>query len=153
MSYRKRYEKQSYRGWKSNRRAGYKRNLYRNKRDGKIAGVCAGLADHLNIDHWVMRILFIASSFVLGSAVLVVYFAGIILLAKRPASFQPETEYDEERGAYREKNIFKYSRPAPVRLRQAREKMDQTLRRVEEIEKYVTSSRFNLDRAFNDLEK
>ncbi|MBX2858257.1 MAG: envelope stress response membrane protein PspC [Cellvibrionaceae bacterium] len=153
MNYHHKHHKQSYQSWRSKRRSGYRRNLYRNKREGKIAGVCAGLADHLNIDHWVMRIIFIASVFVLGSAVFFAYLAGVILLAKRPATFQPETEYDEERGAYREKTIFKHRKPAPQRLRQAREKMDQTLKRVEEMEHYVTSSRFNLDRAFSDLEK
>ena len=142
-----------YRGWKARRRHGYRRNLFRNKRDGKIAGVCAGLADHLNIDHWIMRIIFIASLFVIGPIAFWAYITGIILLAKRPASFQPEKEYDEERGSYREKTIFKNPKPAPHRLRLAREKMDAALARVENMERYVTSSRYNLDRAFSDMEK
>jgi len=100
-----------------------------------------------------MRIIFIAMLFVMGPLVIFAYIAGIVLLAKRPATFQAEKVYDEERGAYREKNIFKHSKPAPYRLRQAREKMDHTLRRIEKMESYVTSSRFDLDRAFEDMEK
>jgi phage shock protein C len=153
MSYEYDRDYRGYRGWKAKRRHGYRRNLFRNKRDGKIAGVCAGLADHLNIDHWIMRIIFIASLFVIGPIAFWAYVAGIILLAKRPASFQPEKEYDEERGGYREKTIFKNPKPAPYRLRLAREKMDAALTRVENMERYVTSSRYNLDRAFSDMEK
>ncbi len=33
----------------SRKRAGWGRNLYRNTREGKIAGVCAGFADYFDI--------------------------------------------------------------------------------------------------------
>ncbi|WP_317931397.1 PspC domain-containing protein [Halioxenophilus sp. WMMB6] len=138
---------------KSKKRRGYGRNLFRNKRDGKIAGVCAGLADHLNMDHWIMRVIFIALFFVVGPLMFWAYLAGIILIAKRPAAWEPEREYDEERQSYREKTVFKHAKPAPERLRLAREKMDATLRRIEEMERYVTSSRYDLDRAFAEMEK
>ena len=35
------------------RREGFGMNLYRNKKDGWLGGVCAGLADHFNIGPWV----------------------------------------------------------------------------------------------------
>ena len=35
------------------------KKLYRNSRDKKIAGVCSGLADYLNVDVTVVRILFL----------------------------------------------------------------------------------------------
>ena len=35
-----------------------KRQLQRNAETGKIAGVCAGLADYLNIETWVVRLIF-----------------------------------------------------------------------------------------------
>ena len=139
--------------WKNNKRHGYGRNLFRNKRDGKIAGVCAGLADHLRMDHWIMRVIFIAAFFVIGPVAIWVYIAGIILLSKRPSQWQPEREYDEDRQEFCEKTIFKHSRPAPERLRVAREKMDASLKRIEKMERYVTSSRFDLDRQFADMEK
>lgn len=140
-------------GWKANKGQGYGRNLFRNKRDGKISGVCAGLADHLCIDHWIMRVVFIATFFVVGPIVIWAYLAGIVLLSKRPEDWQPAREYDEDRQSYREKTIFKHAKPAPERLRIAREKMDATLRRIENVERYVTSSRYDLDREFADMEK
>ena len=35
------------------------KKLYRNSRDKKLAGVCSGLADYLNVDVTVVRILFL----------------------------------------------------------------------------------------------
>ncbi|GAB2188484.1 PspC domain-containing protein [Sessilibacter sp. MAH2] len=139
--------------WKEKKAHGYNRNLYRNKRDGKIFGVCAGIADHLNMDHWVMRVLVLGSFFILGPLTFWAYITGAIVLSKRPEQWTPETEYDEERGHFREKTIFKHSKPAPQRLRVAREKMDMALKRIEKIERYVTSSRYDLDKQFADMER
>ena len=91
--------------------------------------------------------------FVVGPVMLWAYIAGIILLSKRPQAFEPNVEYDEDRKRYREKTIFKHSKPAPERLRLAREKMDKTLARIENMERYVTSSRYDLDRQFAEMEK
>lgn len=145
--------KEEYRGWKGRKKQGYSRNLFRNKQDGKISGVCAGLADHLCIDHWIVRVVFIGAFFVIGPVVFWAYLAGIILLSKRPAEYEPHVEYDEDRKRYRETTIFKHSKPAPERLRLAREKMDKTLARIESMERYVTSSRYDLDRQFAEMEK
>ena len=35
------------------------KKLYRNSADKKIAGVCSGIADYLNVDTTVVRILFL----------------------------------------------------------------------------------------------
>ncbi len=135
------------------KKAGYGRNLYRNTRDGWLGGVCAGLADHLCMDHWIMRLIFVASLMVLGPLTFWAYIALLILIGKKPKHSHAEREYDEDRQAFREKNIFKSARPAPERLRLAREKMDATLKRIEKMEHYVTSSRYDLDREFNKMEK
>ena len=33
------------------------RNLYRDPQKGKIAGVCAGLADYFGVETWIVRLL------------------------------------------------------------------------------------------------
>jgi phage shock protein PspC (stress-responsive transcriptional regulator) len=42
------------------------RKLYRNTHEGKIAGVCAGLADHFNVDPVLFRIGFVCSTLFIG---------------------------------------------------------------------------------------
>ena len=47
--------------------------LVRSRSDRMIAGVCAGLADYLNIDPTIIRLLFVLGFFTFNGAVLLVY--------------------------------------------------------------------------------
>lgn len=162
--YREAYHRQS-RHFGSSRRGGWGLGLYRNTRDGKIGGVCAGLADHWDIAHWVMRMIWIAGFLFTGTLALWVYVGAWILLAPRPTrrrddggyeEIQPqdegvEMEYVERYHDYRPRKVFRYSEPSEVRLQRARERLDGALRRVEDMESYVTSRRFKLNREFSQL--
>ena len=43
--------------FRSRKSSGWGMNLYRNTREGKIAGVAAGLADYFDVAPWVVRLL------------------------------------------------------------------------------------------------
>lgn len=45
------------------------KKLYRNVKSGKIAGVCAGIADYFNIDIVLVRLFFILMIFCGGSVI------------------------------------------------------------------------------------
>jgi phage shock protein C len=60
--------------------------LYRSVRDRKIAGVAAGIADYLNIDVTVIRLLWLLSIFVGG--VLAYIIAWIVIPEEKPAADQ-----------------------------------------------------------------
>jgi phage shock protein C len=49
------------------------KTLTRSKSDRMIAGVCAGLADYLNIDPTVVRLLFVLGFFLAGPGILIAY--------------------------------------------------------------------------------
>jgi len=49
------------------------RNLYRDPQRGKIAGVCAGLAEYFGVETWIVRLLAISG----------LIFAGFITLPAR----------------------------------------------------------------------
>ena len=162
--YRDTYRRES-RRFRSNKRGGWGMGLYRNTRDGKIAGVCAGLADHWDIAHWVMRLIWIGGFLFTGTLALWVYLGAWVLLAPRPTrrmedidyaepeydDLDVEMEYDERYHDYRPRKVFRYSEPANVRLQRARERLDAALRRVEGMESYVTSRRYNLNKEFSRL--
>ena len=146
--------------------SGWGMNLYRNTRDGKIAGVAAGLADHFDVAHWVVRLMLIAAFLFTGTLALWAYLAAWVLLAPRPmrraedgsyyaeedyADVEVEMEYDERHHDYRPRKVFRYSDSSSVRLRRARERLDAALRRVENMESYVTSRQFELNREFSKL--
>ncbi len=150
----------------SRKRAGWGMNLYRNTRDGKIAGVCAGLADHLDVAHWVVRLTWVAAFLFTGTLALWLYLAAWFLMAPRPqrraadGSFRDaaefdevevELEYDERHHDYRPRKVFRYSESSSVRLQRARERLDAALRRVEDMESYVTSRQYELNKEFSRL--
>jgi phage shock protein C len=60
-------------------------------------------------------------------------------------------EYDERHHDYRPRKVFRYSDSSAVRLQRARERLDAALRRVEDMESYVTSRQYNLNREFSRL--
>ena len=157
----------SYRKIQSRKRSGWGLNLYRNTREGKVAGVCAGLADHWDVAHWVIRLMFIVACLFTGMLAIWVYLGAWVLIAPRSSRRNEqgdgvddydtytdgdvEMEYDERRHDYRPKKVFRYSDSGSVRLKRARERLDAALRRAEDMESYVTSRQYNLNNEFSKL--
>ncbi|HET7173597.1 MAG TPA: PspC domain-containing protein [Nocardioidaceae bacterium] len=55
--------------------------LRRSATDRVIAGVCGGLAQHLEVDATVLRLLMVVAFFVTGGAITLAYVAAILLMA------------------------------------------------------------------------
>ena len=156
-----------HRDYRRRKHNGWGMGLYRNTRDGKVAGVCAGLADHWDIAHWVMRLIWIGGFIFTGTLALWVYLGAWILLSPRPTrrredggygwdepeyeEVEVEMEYDERHHDYRPRKVFRYTEASSVRLNRARDRLDAALRRVEDMESYVTSRKFKLNREFSKL--
>ena len=47
-----------------------RKKLYLNKKDAKISGVCAGIADHFDVDVTLIRVLWISSVLMMGFGIL-----------------------------------------------------------------------------------
>lgn len=169
-SRRKRNTDQSFRGTSSHyqrqRRGGWGMNIYRNTREGRVAGVCAGLADYWDVAPWVVRLCWIGAFLFTGTLALWVYLGAWLLMAPRPTrrladgveseeldyeSVEVEMEYDERRHHYRPRKVFNYSENSSVRLNRARDRLDAALRRVEDMESYVTSRQYELNKEFAKL--
>ncbi|MFM2485032.1 PspC domain-containing protein [Celerinatantimonas yamalensis] len=138
--------------YKDKKSHGWGLNLYRNEEQGRIGGVCAGLADHFDVAPWVVRLFTFGSFFFLGGFVVFAYLALWFFLDVRPAGGDGyEYEYDEHQRSYRPKKMFKYSDSANSRLRRAKEKLDDVTGRVSDMERHVTSRKFDLDREFSKM--
>ena len=59
-------------------------NIYRNTREGKIAGVSAGLADYWDIAPWVVRLMWVGVFLFTGTLALWLYLGAWLVLAPRP---------------------------------------------------------------------
>jgi phage shock protein C len=60
------------------------KKLYRIPREGKVAGVCAGLAEYFGIDPTAVRLLVVVLSILTTGATLVAYLAMVLLAPVKP---------------------------------------------------------------------
>ena len=67
--------------------------LYRDKHNGKIMGVCAGIADYTGIDvFWVRMAAFLSIFMLSGTTILAYFVAGVLLNKKPPYLYRDESE-------------------------------------------------------------
>lgn len=60
------------------------KKLYRSTLDKKIAGICGGLGEFLNVDPTVMRIMFVAGFFLTGSLMFWAYLVMWVVIPEPP---------------------------------------------------------------------
>jgi phage shock protein C len=117
--------------------------LYRNPRRGVIFGVCAGLSEYFGLDLTVTRVLVVAGALfslpLLGIAYVLL---GLLL----PIRSHGSSGYDELDPVERQVRSSPHDTLSNVRYRFR--DLDSRLQRLE---KYVTSSRYKLDREFREL--
>ena len=126
------------------------RRLTRNKVDGKLGGVCAGIADYLGWDRTMVRIL----------TVLIIVFTWMPLIAYFVLwVFMPKDTRAPYIREYREQNEAreKYKAPAgtagsTTTYNDVRSKFRSLEVRLQDLEKSITSKEWKLNRDFRDLE-
>jgi phage shock protein C len=118
--------------------------LYRNPRRGKVFGVCAGLAEHFGFNLSAMRVLVVIGAFFFFPIVCIVYVVLGVLLPSKPYD-GPNDVFDPVQSKVR-------SDPHDM-LSSVRYRFRDLDSRLQRLEKYVTSNRFQLDREFRHLKQ
>jgi len=120
-----------------------RRRFSRNRDRALVAGVCAGLADYFGFNLKVTRILAVISLLSAMPLTLLAYFGAVFLFPSLP---------DSSRRAGRDADFEKALRSAPSQtLGDVRRRYQSLDSRLARLERYVTSSRFNLDQEFRKL--
>lgn len=129
--------------------------LYRSSSRGKIAGVCAGLADYLNIQPFVIRLGVAFAFFVAMPVTLVAYIAAAAILPARPDPVQPpgtghpgQTVWGQNPWAPPAAHA---ETPAQT-LQGLRDRLRTAEKRVVNLEAYVATTEFELNRAIRNLD-
>ena len=118
--------------------------LYRDPRQGKLMGVCAGVADHLGWNLTLTRVIAIMALIWLHILALVAYVVlGFLLPIK------PDDGHDADPN---EKYWRSARRSTDNSFRETPHRFDERDVNLQRMEGYVTSSRYDLERAFRDLE-
>jgi phage shock protein C len=89
----------------------YRKQLYRNAEDGKFLGVCAGVADYLELNVFAVRLVFIFLVLFTAALPIIMYFAAYFILDEKPRARSSRTEARARRNArrYRHQDIDQFS--------------------------------------------
>ncbi|MFB9134377.1 envelope stress response membrane protein PspC [Vibrio olivae] len=125
-------------------------DLYRDPVNGKLSGVCAGLANFFGMEVWIVRILVI-SAFLLGGSFLVVlvYFAMTFMLEKTPPTYQKNIQAAREHTL--KNKPWQSGLGVSELLSTLEQDFEQIEHRVKTMEAYVTSESFKVNREFKNL--
>ncbi len=126
------------------------RELYRDTVNGKIGGVCAGLANYFNLEVWVVRILVISAGLLGGGFLIVLaYVALMLMLEKQP--YQYEQNMRSQREHTLKSKPWEQGQTANDLLQTLEADLSKVDKRIRNMEAYVTSETFKVNREFNKL--
>jgi phage shock protein C len=118
--------------------------FYRDKRNGKMFGICAGIADYTGFDVSLVRVCFLAALFMSGGGVLPFYFIAAMVTPTKPQVLE---RVDRE-----EQQFWQGVRASPTRAaRDIRSRFKDIDRRLADIESYVTTENRSLAREIEAL--
>ena len=117
--------------------------FYRDKRNGKVMGICAGIADYTGFDVALVRICMIAALFLSSGSILPIYFIAGWVTPTKPRELEVGGE---------EKQFWQGVRASPARAaRDISSRMKDIDRRLADIESYVTTENRTLAREIEQL--
>ena len=120
-----------------------RRPFTRNADKAVVAGVCAGLAEYFGFNLCVTRLLAVIALLLACPLTIIIYFAAVVLT---PSYHDPERQQRHRSAS----GAAPQSSPKPTfgDVRKRYQSLDSRLARLE---RYVTSTRFNLDEEFRKL--
>jgi phage shock protein C len=118
--------------------------FYRDKKNAKWMGVCAGIADYTGIDVTIVRIGFVVAMIMGSGAPLLVYVAAGFIAPVQPGELSYDTPEDAK--------FWQGVRASPRRtVRDVRSRFRDIDRRLADVETYVTSANSSLSREIEKL--
>ncbi len=118
--------------------------FYRDKRHGKVMGVCSGIADYTGFDVNLVRVCMIAAVFMSGGGVVPFYFIAGFVTPTKPR----ELDFVDRE----ERQFWQGVRASPTRTaRDIRSRFKDIDRRLADIESYVTTENRSLAREIDAL--
>lgn len=133
-----------------------KRELLRDDTNGKIAGVCAGIADYFGWELWLVRIITVSAFFLGGGGVVVMLYiaAWVVLEKKSKASFKTtpaESVSVREKPVELKTRVWQRGETAKEALVHLSSQFNSLELKLRDMERHVTSAKFQLNREFNNL--
>ena len=140
-----------------------KKSMYKDPDQAKICGVCAGVADFFGLEKWVVRIIAVSFFLFSGGTVVVAYFVASFILDTKPGSKSTKGCFGEEKRRQKQKadedakyrasvkEVWSKSKAPSDTLQRAETLFEKIENRLQNMESYVTSKKYQLDKEFQNL--
>lgn len=92
------------------------KRLYRSTQDRMFAGVCGGIADYLDVDPTLVRLVFVALAFFGGGAGIFIYIVLMLIVPEQPPE---QAEHLYESGSKGKHSVVRSSVPEPADIEEA----------------------------------
>lgn len=123
------------------------RAVYRDTENGKLGGVCAGIAVAMGAEVWLIRVLFLALFFITGFFLaILIYVIACLLLEKMPIKKQKQQNIYASHSM--KTKPWQQGHTAEKLLENIAAELDDIDKDLQKMENYVTSSSFKIDREF-----
>lgn len=121
--------------------------LYRDTENGKLGGVCAGLAATMGAEVWLVRVLFVSLFFFTGFFLAtLIYIIAWLLLEKMPIKKQRQQSIYASHSM--KTKPWQQGHTAEKLLENIAAELDNIDKELQHMENYVTSFAFKMDREF-----
>jgi phage shock protein C len=118
--------------------------FYRDKKHGKVMGVCAGIADYAGFDVNLVRVCMLAVLFLSSGSIIPFYFIAGFITPDKPSEFDYSAPEDRQ--------FWQSVRQSPARTaRDIRSRLRDIDRRLADIESHVTSENRSLANEIDQL--
>lgn len=120
------------------------RKLYRSQRDKKLFGICGGLADMLQVDATLLRLVIVVTTFFTGGILIPIYILAALVIPKEPGIEAPlmsswnqygpgYQSYSAAQGGYgyQQQHTPNYGAAAPKAAAQPEESLDHMMKDIE----------------------
>jgi phage shock protein C len=141
-----------------------RKQLNRLPQQGKIAGVCAGVAEYTGVETWLVRIIWITGLVLSGGFFFIAYIAGWFILDKKPTNNLDHlksgvkqtwsrfgNDQDIDRTVEVKTKVWQAGEPPRQAYKDIARQFDNIENRVRSIEGYVTSNEYTLTHEINKL--
>lgn len=143
----------------------FKRQLYRIPSQGKLAGVCAGVAEYTSVETWLVRVIWLSGFLLSGGFFLIAYIACWFILDSKPGFESNKAkskssgdqwqrfgnQHDIDQAVEIKTKVWQAGEPPRRAYKDILGQFESIEHRVRDMETYVTSNEFTLKREINKL--
>jgi phage shock protein C len=123
------------------------KKLYRDPKNAKLGGICAGVAEYFDFEVWIIRLL-VVSVFIFSAGFFVVlaYIVAYFILNEMPE--QREWQHSIYKKNHVKQKAWQAGHSAEKILDNVDKELDKMDKNIEHLEAYVTSFSYKMNREF-----